>query len=53
MSAELLSTVVSSLLFLGAPLIPLLLLAIHVGDWHEAHSDPEFAEESEGHGHSR
>ncbi len=39
-SPEVLSNVLSIIIFIGGPIIPLLLLAIAIGHWHKLNLDP-------------
>lgn len=49
MSLDALLNVIGIILFIGAPLIPLLYIAIEVEHWHDLNADPEIIEPSHGH----
>ncbi len=38
---QLIGNVASVLLYVGGPVIPLLILAVQIGRWHQANPDPE------------
>ncbi len=46
---EQLSNILAVIIYFGGPIIPLLLLTIEVGKWHQENRDPEFAEEHNHH----
>lgn len=38
--AEILSVSLGVIIFIGGPIIPLLILAIKIGEWHKLNPDP-------------
>ena len=38
--AEVLSVVLGVIIFIGGPIVPLLILAIEIGRWHKLNPDP-------------
>jgi hypothetical protein len=40
-SEQVLQNILSIALYIGGPIIPLLLLASLIGNWHKSNSDPE------------
>jgi hypothetical protein len=40
-SEQIIQNILSITLYIGGPIIPLLLLAVMIGNWHKANRDPE------------
>ncbi len=46
-SEQVIQNILSIALYIGGPIIPLLLLAVMIGNWHKANLDPEEEAEAE------
>jgi hypothetical protein len=49
MSQQVLESVLSILVYIGVPVIPLLILAVQIGRWHNANPDPPLVTQESEH----
>ncbi len=50
-SEQVVQNILSIALYIGGPIIPLLLLAVMIGNWHKANRDPVEEAEAENNNH--